>query len=43
MIGDPLTVVAEALRVHFLVFTLWVIAGKLARYVAVVMVTREFP
>ena len=36
VIGDPLTLVAGALRVPFVVFTAWVVAGKLARYVVVV-------
>ena len=36
IVGDPLTLVAGALRVRFVVFTAWVIAGKLARYVVVV-------
>ena len=36
VIGDPLTLVAGALRVPFVIFTAWVVAGKLARYVVVV-------
>jgi membrane protein YqaA with SNARE-associated domain len=36
VIGDPLTLVAGALRVPFIVFTAWVLAGKVARYVVVV-------
>jgi len=38
VIGDPLTLVAGALRVPFVVFTAWVVAGKLARYVAVALI-----
>jgi membrane protein YqaA with SNARE-associated domain len=38
VIGDPLTIVAGALRVNFLVFTFWVALGKLARYVAIATV-----
>lgn len=38
VVGDPLTLVAGALRVPFLRFTGWVVAGKLARYAAVVAV-----
>ncbi|MCC7368753.1 MAG: DedA family protein [Chloroflexi bacterium] len=37
VIGDPLTVVAGAVRLPLLVFTVWVVAGKLARYVAVMV------
>jgi membrane protein YqaA with SNARE-associated domain len=36
VVGDPLTLAAGALRVRFVVFTAWVVAGKLARYVVVV-------
>jgi membrane protein YqaA with SNARE-associated domain len=36
VVGDPLTLVAGALRVRFVVFTVWVVTGKLARYVVVV-------
>jgi membrane protein YqaA with SNARE-associated domain len=36
VVGDPLTLVAGAVRVRFVVFTAWVVAGKLARYVVVV-------
>jgi membrane protein YqaA with SNARE-associated domain len=42
VVGDPLTLVAGALRVRFVVFTAWVIAGKLARYVAVVAAGQAF-
>jgi membrane protein YqaA with SNARE-associated domain len=38
VVGDPLTLVAGALRVRFPVFTAWVVAGKLARYIIVVAV-----
>ena len=37
VIGDPLTVVAGALRVNLLGCAGWVVAGKLLRYVAVAL------
>ena len=39
VIGDPLCLVGGALRINFLLFSLLVVAGKLARYAAIAAVT----
>ncbi len=39
VIGDPLCLIGGALKVHFPLFTIFVFAGKLARYIAVGMVS----
>lgn len=35
VIGDPITVVAGVLRINLVLFTVWVVAGKALRYLAV--------
>lgn len=43
VIGDPLCLVGGALRVNFPLFTLLVVAGKLARYAAVAAAVAALP
>ena len=43
VIGDPLCLVGGAMRVNFPLFTLLVVAGKLARYAAVAAAVAALP
>jgi membrane protein YqaA with SNARE-associated domain len=36
IIGDPLTILAGVLKIHPLIFTLWVLPGKMFRYYIII-------